>query len=187
MYNIRVDKKEFFAAKLAAGTATTASKMAAWWPRHAHAGMEYLGLIAGGCRDDHKVDGQSSMVKVAQEWESKVPPAVRGRAGISIGLMAEHALLECVVADAALSGDAALLDRTTEKLFSNINAHAPRYAHAIRGFPEDRFSALLLEHTSIFIDAVMARIERDTAAISSCTKLMERNAVSLATITAEWF
>ena len=187
MYNVSVDKREFFAAKLAAGTAKTASKMAAWWPRHAHASMDYLAMGADGFLGDQEKTSRDMVLSIAREWEVKVPSASRGRAGISSGLMAEHAALECELVDVVSLGEGDRVERVVEKLFANAKAHTPRYAHALRGFPEARFSELLREHASLFLDAVTARVDRSTAGVTRCARHMEENAVALATITAEWF
>lgn len=187
MYNTQVDKREFFASKLAAGTAKTASKMAAWWPRHAHAGIDYLALRADGLLNDQAENSRNMALSIAREWEAKVPSAARGRTGVSRGLMIEHAALECELIDVMAFGEGDQVERVVEKLFANAKAHAPRYAHAARSFPEARFAELLREHTSLFLETVTARIDRDSSGATRCARRMEENAVALATITAEWF
>ena len=180
-----MEQQESFASRLAAGTAT-ASKMASWWPRHVHATSEYLGLRAGGSDEAQAKGAREVLLSIAKDWESSVPCAARKRAGVSCGLMVEHATLETLFVEAALGADAAAIDRIATRMLTNAKAHGARYGHAIKGFPESRFSELLREHISLFIEAVTLRIDRNASGAVRCTKKAEENAVAIAMIAAEW-
>lgn len=178
--------KEYFATKLAAGTAD-ASKMASWWPLHCHGTAEYLGMAFGGSDEKSMAAARELLSKLATEWERRVPPALRRRAGASLGLMHEHSLLEVELIQVTSTGDTSKIDRLGERLLENAKAHGPRYAHALKGFPESRFSELLRSHIEIFVDSIQCRMEKDARGAVVCAKRSNENAVALSMIAAEWF
>jgi len=179
-----MSSKEYFAAKLASGTAA-ASKMALWWPKHGHASMELL----AACSDVHEdiQRAEKAFLLAADEWEAVVPSAQPRRAGADVGLMCEHTLLEIDLIYAMVTGHPGSIQRLTERMVDNAKVHATRYVHAMPGFPGARFGQLLQEHVELFLEAVRSRCERNVGAALKCAKAMDNNSVALAALTAEWF
>lgn len=178
--------KEYFATKLAAGTAD-ASKMAAWWPLHCHATTEHLALSFMKSGDKQMDDSREILSKLSMEWERRVPPALRRRAGASVGLMREHSLREIELIEASAAGDTSKIERLGDLLLENAKAHGPRYAYATKGFPEHRFSELFRGHIEIFVDSIQCRMEKDARGAVVCVRRSSDNAVALSMIAAEWF
>jgi hypothetical protein len=176
--------KEYFAAKLASGTAL-ASKMALWWPRHCHVSMEHL----AACADSR--DGSQELSKMlicmSEEWEAAVPPARSRRAGANVGLMVEHTMLETELVYAVLMNDVSSIGRIADRLMDNAKVQGARYAHAITGFPAASFSYLIQEHVELFVEAVRSRWDRNAPAAAKCARAMDDNAVALAALATEWF
>jgi len=175
--------KEYFASKLAAGTAD-ASKMASWWPLHCHATTEHLAAAFNGADEKSILE---TISRLSTAWELRVPMALRRRAGASVGLMHEHSMLETELILATAVGDTSKIERLGERLLENAKAHGPRYAHALKGFPEHRFSELLRGHIGIFVDSIQYRMEKDPHKTVQCVKRSDENAVALSMIAAEWF
>jgi hypothetical protein len=175
---------EFFASKLASGTAL-ASKMALWWPKHGHASIELLAACMdsrGGAREVEK-----SFIGISDEWELAVPVARSRRAGAEVGLMVEHALLEMDLIYAVLASNVTSIERIADRMMDNAKVQGTRYAHSIPHFPSVSFSYLIQEHVELFVGAVRSRLDRNAPAAAKCARAMDSNAVALAALTAEWF
>lgn len=178
--------KEYLASKLAAGTAD-ASKMSAWWPRHCHSTLEYLGMAFDGSDEKSLEAARELLSKLSMEWERRAPPALRRRAGASVGLMREHSLLEIEFIQASAAGETSKIVRIGDRLLENAKAHSPRYAHAAKGFPENRFAELFRSHIEFFVDSIQCRMEKDARGAVVCARRSSENAVALSVISAEWF
>jgi len=179
-----MSSKESFASKLASGTAA-ASKMAKWWPKHCHASTELLSACAEG--REGAQDLEKMMIEIAKEWEDSVAVAKGRRAGSDVGLMVEHAVLETDLIYAVFNNDSQEIERAADRMMDNAKVQATRYAHSITGFPSVSFGNLIQGHVELFIEAVRSRFDRNALAAAKCSKSMDENAVSLATIAAEWF
>ena len=178
--------KDYFASKLAAGAAD-ASKISAWWPLHCHVTLGYLGMAFGGPDEKSMEVSRETLSKLSMEWERRVPMALRRRAGASVGLMREHSLLEIEFIQASALGNTSKIGQLGDKLLENAKAHSPRYAHASKGFPENRFAELFRSHIEIFVDSIQCRMEKDARGAVACAKRSDENAVALSMISAEWF
>lgn len=178
-----MSSKEYFAAKLASGTAV-ASKMASWWPTHCHISLELLAICSEG-RDSAEVEKLA--VAAAMEWELAVPSARSRRAGAEVGLMVEHTMLETALVYAVLSNNTQAIGRAADRLMDNAKVQGTRYAHAIAGFPSVSFSYLIQGHVELFVEAVRSRFDRNVPAAAKCAKAMDDNSVALAALVAEWF
>lgn len=179
-----MSSKDYFAAKLASGTAV-ASKMASWWPRHCHTSLELLAACAEGREGTQ--DLEKALVAISEEWEAAVSTAKSRRAGADVGLMVEHAMLEMDLIYAILTNNAMAIERIADRMMDNAKVQGTRYAHAITGFPSVSFSYLIQGHVELFVEAVRSRFDRNAPAAAKCAKSMDDNAVALAAITAEWF
>lgn len=179
-----MSSKEYFAAKLASGTAA-ASQMTAWWPRHCHVSMELLAACADGRPDAPSLEKQ--MTELAELWEKSVPSARARRAGSDYGLMVEHAVLEVDLIYAVLTHSASSIGRVADRLMDNAKVQGTRYAHAITGFPNGQFSYRIQEHVELFVDAVRSRFDRNARSASKCAVSMDENMVALASLATEWF
>lgn len=179
-----MSSKDYFAAKLASGTAV-ASKMASWWPKHCHTSLELLSACSEGREGTQ--DLEKKIVEIAREWEEAVPTAKSRRAGAEVGLMVEHSILEMDMIYAVLTSNPQTIERVADRMMDNAKVQGTRYAHSITGFPSASFSYLIQEHVELFIEAVRSRFDRNAAAASKCSKATDDNSVALAAIAAEWF
>jgi len=179
-----MSSKEYFAAKLASGTAV-ASKMASWWPAHCHISLELLAACAEGRDGVHELE--RLMVSASKEWEQAVPSARSRRAGADVGLMVEHSVLETDLIHAVLANNAQAIGRAADRMMDNAKIQGTRYAHSIAGFPSVSFSYLIQGHVELFVEAVRSRFERNAPAAAKCARAMDDNSVALAALAAEWF
>lgn len=179
-----MSSKDYFAAKLASGTAA-ASKMASWWPKHCHVSMELLAACADGRNEAPALEKQ--MVEIAEAWEKDVPSARARRAGSDYGLMVEHAVLEVDLIYAVLTHSASAIGRVADRLMDNAKVQGTRYAHAIANFPSKPFNYRIQEHVELFVDAVRSRLDRNARGAAKCAAAMDANMVALASLATEWF
>lgn len=179
-----MSSKDYFATKLASGTAL-ASKMASWWPRHCHTALELLAVCADSREGAQELE--KALSTLSEEWELAVPQAKSRRAGADVGLMVEHSLLEADLIYAVISGNIQAVDRIADRMMDNAKVQGTRYAHAIANFPSVSFSYLIQEHVELFVEAVRSRLDRNAPAAAKCARAMDDNAVALAALAAEWF
>lgn len=178
--------KDSFASRLASGTADVPN-LVSWWPRHGSALKAYMKARFSVARDEETEKERQGLVGLSSEWEREVPETARRRAGSSLGLMCEHAVLEVALVDAAFESDPEAIERAGVKLMDNAAAHAGRYAKAQKDFPKGKFEALMKEHISIVIGTVQALLDNDGKSFEKYEKRRDANIASMAAFTAEWF
>lgn len=165
-----------FAKKLAAGMVSVPSRLS-WWPRHTRTMSRYL-IVSGAELGSSAKAVKETFLLGAVEWEAFIPPAARK------GLMDQHSSLEITLVDAAKAGDAGKIERTGAFLTENAEEMAASFGRSVVEFPEGRFRKLMCEHVASFVEIVRLKIE---GSIGEAGARMEKNALSLAAFTAEWF
>lgn len=166
---------DHFAKKLAAGLVDVPARMS-WWPRHARMMVRYLCI-----EHETKSTIQSIRQGVAMnclEWEAAIPIASRR------GLMCHHANIEMGLVDALKINDATKTEKFGSLLIENAEELAASFGRSIIEFPENQFLRLLSEHVVSFVELVRMKAEKT---FKRSGDRMERNTVSLASFTAEWF
>lgn len=177
--------EDFVAAKLVAGTAES-TKVTLWWPKHAGTLCHYA--IGGGQTDEASVQAsREDVLQVGAEWENVVKVAARRRAYSrnSLGLMREHASLELLLIDASILADVDKIEWASVQLEKNADAQRARYARAVRGFPERKFSSLMRGHLGTLVELLRRGI--DGQEIGKPFEEFTQNSVELGALMAEWF
>jgi hypothetical protein len=100
------------------------------------------------------------------------------------GLLGHHAALEMALVEAAWSDDFAKIEKTGSLLGENAEEMVASFGASIVEFPEPRFLHLLREHVASYVEIVRLCLEGSPKKPVGC---MERNTLSLAAFTAEWF
>ena len=165
-----------FAKKLAAGMVSVPSRLS-WWPRHTRAMSKYL-VLSGTELHRSVAPVKEMLVSVATEWEMSIPLAARK------GLMGHHSNLEMILVDAAKACDAVKIEKTGALLTENAEEMAASFGRSVIEFPEGRFRKLMCEHVASFVEIVRMKME---SSMGEAGARMEKNALSLAAFTAEWF
>jgi len=166
---------DLFAKKLAAGLVTVPSRLS-WWPRHSRLMVRYMCI-------GHETPNTIQSIRQAAsmnclEWEAGVPVAARH------GLMCHHTDMEMGLVDAVREDDPAKIERLGSLLVENAEEMSASFGRSIVEFPESQFLRLFAEHVVSFAELVRLKMERST---KRSGERMDRNTVSLAAFTAEWF
>jgi hypothetical protein len=164
-----------FAKKLVEGLIQVPSRIS-WWPRHSREMIRFLHLERDTKSSHEKI--RNIVGKNATEWESGICITARK------GLMRHHGLLEVELVEAARSKKASKIDKIGSLLAENTEEMAASFGKSVVDFPEMQFVRLLAEHVGSFVEMVRWNVE---GAMKKPVDRMERNTVSLAAFTAEWF
>ena len=125
----------------------------------------------------------------ASEWESTVVRAAGGAAPDGQGAMAEHALLEASLVDAAVVADLPELDRIGGCLAENVRTQRSLCKILVPEFPLRQWTALFGAHVGLFIESTRLRLSPlgpDRAQWRRCEARRRENTLALAALTAEW-
>jgi hypothetical protein len=92
--------------------------------------------------------------------------------------------MEMGLVDAVREDDPAKIERLGSLLVENAEEMSASFGRSIVEFPESQFLRLFAEHVVSFAELVRLKMERST---KRSGERMDRNTVSLAAFTAEWF
>lgn len=166
-------RKDALADKLIAGTATEASRSAAWWPRHSALVGAYVDALDSGAQRD-----PVPAVQNAKEWCVLI--------GDPHEFMLEHVALEVDLVDAAARPDPAAISKIHEAMELNIDKQRVWLSSRILDFPARRFEELMRDHIRLFLEAVSSKMDDDDRKLLLCSAKRGHNAVSLGALMTEW-
>ncbi len=167
-------KEQLLADKLAAGTAV-ASASAAWWPAHTCTVSIYIKAM-------HDIKGRRPLgtdaICLAKAWDSHVED--------DQDLMIQHTSFELELANAASISDSVTIDRSQEALKQNVIKQMTWYSSRFSDFPQRTFEVLMREHISLFLEAVIYKMDRNNRKVALWGRKRGHNAVSLGALMTEW-
>ncbi len=167
-------KKQLLADKLAAGTAV-ASVSAAWWPAHTCSVSLYVKAMY-----DMKGRGPlgADAVRVAKGWDRHVEDDHE--------LMIQHTSFELALVEAARRADSVAIDQAQASLTQNLIEQMTWYSSRLSAFPQRTFEVLMREHISLFLEAVLHKMDGNNRKVSLWERKRGHNAVLLGALMTEW-
>lgn len=169
--------REYLVTRLLSGK-NEAPGRTRWWPRHSGITSRYLQAAIQG-EQKTLVATRDLAIASATEWECLAHRTKNG-------LMAEHALLELELVDAALRTDVDGINIIGEHLTRNARIQTEALRAKIDGFPADHFLALFAAHITLFIDSVESKMVGDDIFFDKSEEKRRANTIALAGLSTEW-
>ncbi len=167
--------KDLLADKLAAGTATRASRVAGWWP--AHGADLAVSLIHARDQDARQLYSAAAKDR-GTAWDVMVQNPHQ--------LMTQHVEIEMALLEAILRNDKNAIGRFERTLELNLLDQVAFHDKRTHKFPVCTFQKLMYDHAGLVLEGLGHVLEVDREALIRHAVKLSANSVHLGALLTEW-